>query len=60
MKKVMSTRPGLNFVQSIFGCLAALKKPYVYLFWAEFSSSFEDIKIKASSVNKGRSFIGVI
>ena len=27
MKKVMSTCPGLNLVQSIFSCLAALTNP---------------------------------
>ena len=35
MKKVMSVRPGLNLVQSIFSCLAALKNPYGYMFWAK-------------------------
>ena len=39
MKKVMSTCPGLNLVQSNFSCLAALTNPDVELSWAKSSLS---------------------
>ena len=39
VKKVMSTYPELNLVQSILSCLAALTNPDVDLSWAKFSSS---------------------
>ena len=35
--KVMSTCPGLNLVQSILSCLAALTNPDVYMSWAKLS-----------------------
>ena len=42
VKKLMSTCPGQNLVQSIFSCLLALTNPDVYMYWAKFSPSLVD------------------
>ena len=65
VKKVMSTCPRLNLVQSILSCLTALTNPDVDLSWAKLNPSLVNIKIchnqrKLVLANQRRSFIGVI